>query len=108
MKKNIKFELFLVLLIVIGLFSCAKSDDSSSGSSEAAKMSTPLFDDGNYKLTALKLSIYYSNGTLYGNYTYQISHDSTVTPGYLSFLAEWSESGVYRITERAKQHLQLV
>ena len=38
MKKNIKFELFLVLLIVLSLFSCAKSDDSSSGSSEATKM----------------------------------------------------------------------
>ena len=102
MKKNTKFELFLVLLIVFSLFSCAKSDDSSSGSSEAAKMSTPLFDDGNYKLTALTQSVYLSDGTLYGNYTYQINHDTSVSPGYFGYNAEWKGSGIYRVISKGK------
>ena len=65
-------------------------------------MSTPLFSDGNYKLTALTKSVYYSNGTLYGNYTYQINHDTSVTPGYFGYAAEWKGSGVYRVTSKGK------
>lgn len=102
MKKIIKYEILFILVIVLSLLSCAKSDDSSSGSSEVTKMSTPLFDDGNYKLTSLTQSVYYSDGTLYNNYTYQINHDTSVSPGYFGYNAEWKGSGVYRVISRGK------
>ena len=102
MKKNMKYEITFILVLVFSLFSCAKSDDSSSGASEVAKMSTPLFDDGNYKLTALTQSVYLSDGTLYGNYTYQINHDTSVSPGYFGYNAEWKGSGIYRVISKGK------
>ena len=100
MKKTLHTMVFIVMVLI--LYSCAKSDDSSSGSSEATKMSSPLFDDGNYKLTALTQSVYLSDGSLYGNYTYQINHDTTVTPGYFGYGAEWKGDGVYRVTSKGK------
>ena len=87
------FSLFLI--------SCAKKENSSS-SSTASAMSSPSIADGNYKLTAAIQKVYYSNGTLYGSYTYSISHDSSVTPGYLALDMEWKGSGVYRITSKGK------
>ena len=70
-------------------------------------MSTPLVSDGTYKLTAAIQKVYYSNGTLYGSYTYSISHDSSVTPGYLALDMEWKGSGVYRITSKGKATLSV-
>ena len=68
-------------------------------------MSSPSIVDGNYKLTAAIQKVYYSNGTLYGTFTYSISHDSSVTPGYLAYVMEWKRSGVYRITSKGKATL---
>ena len=68
-------------------------------------MSTPSVPDGNYKLTAAKMLVYYSNGTLFGSFTYLITHDSSVTPGYLAYVLEWKGSGVYRITYKGKATL---
>ena len=87
------------------IISCAKESDSSSSS--ASTMSTPSIADGTYKLTAAIQKVYYSNGTLYGSYTYLISHDSSVTPGYLALDMEWKGSGVYRITSKGKATLSV-
>ena len=70
-------------------------------------MSSQSIADGNYKLTAAIQKVYYSNGTLYGSYTYSISHDSSVTPGYLALDMEWKGSGVYRITSKGKATLSV-
>ncbi|SVE08685.1 uncharacterized protein METZ01_LOCUS461539 [marine metagenome] len=85
------------------IISCAKEDGSSSSS--ASTMSTPSMDDGTYKLTATTQKVYYSNGTLFGSYTYVVSHDSSVTPGYLAYVLEWKGSGVYRVTTKGKATL---
>jgi hypothetical protein len=61
-------------------------------------MSTPSIADGNYKLTALSVIIYNSDGSNYGSGTFQVNHSSSVTPGYLGYGMSWQGSGVYRIT----------
>ena len=100
MKKNI--HIILISLFSLTFISCAKKDD---GSTTATTMSTPAVADGTYKLTAATQKVYYSNGTLYGSYTYLISHDSSVTPGYLAYVLEWKGSGVYRVTTKGKATL---
>ena len=94
------FQIFIFCFFII---SCAKEDGSSSSS--ASTMSTPSMDDGTYKLTATTQKVYYSNGTLFGSYTYVVSHDSSVTPGYLAYVLEWKGSGVYRVTTKGKATL---
>ena len=101
--KNI-LHIILISFFCLTFISCAKESGSSS-SSTATPMSTPSVPDGNYKLTAAKMSVYYSNGTLFNNYIYSISHDSSVTPGYLAYVLEWKGSGVYRITYKGKATL---
>ena len=103
MKKISNFILYCCCFSLF-LISCAKKENSSS-SSTASAMSSPSIADGNYKLTAAIQKVYYSNGTLYGSYTYSISHDSSVTPGYLALDMEWKGSGVYRITSKGKATL---
>ena len=94
------FQIFIFCFFII---SCAKEDGSSSSS--VSTMSTPAMDDGTYKLTATTQKVYYSNGTLFGSYTYVVSHDSSVTPGYLAYVLEWKGSGVYRVTSKGKATL---
>ena len=101
--KNI-LQIILISSFTFTIISCAKESGSSS-SSTTTTMSTPSIPDGNYKLTAAIQSVYYSNGTLYGNYYYSISHDSSVTPGYLAYGMEWKGSGIYRITTKGKATL---
>ena len=101
--KNI-LHIILISFFCLTFISCAKESGSSS-SSTATPMSTPSVPDGNYKLTAAKTLVYYSNGTLFGSFTYLITHDSSVTPGYLAFDMEWKGSGVYRITAKGKATL---
>ena len=94
-----KYFIPMIILSLV-LLSCAKEEVETD-----TTMSTPLVSDGTYKLTAAIQKVYYSNGTLYGSYTYSISHDSSVTPGYLAFDMEWKGSGVYRITAKGKATL---
>ena len=101
--KNI-LQIILISFFTFTIISCAKESGSSS-SSTVTTMSTPIVSDGNYKLTGTTMSVYYSNGTLYGNYYYSISHDSSVTPGYLEYVMEWKGSGIYRITSKGKATL---
>ena len=101
--KNI-LQIILICFFTFTIISCAKESGSSS-SSTVTTMSTPTVSDGNYKLTSAKMSVYYSNGTLFNNYIYSISHDSSVTPGYLAYGIEWKGSGVYRITSKGKATL---
>ena len=89
-----------MIILSLVLLSCAKEEVETD-----TTMSTPFVSDGTYKLTAAIQKVYYSNGTLYGSYTYSISHDSSVTPGYLAFDMEWKGSGVYRITSKGKATL---
>ena len=98
--KNI-LQIILISFFTFTIISCAKESGSSSSSTVTA-MSTPFVSDGTYKLTATVQSVYYSNGTLYGNYYYSISHDSSVTPGYLAYVLEWKGSGIYRVTTKGK------
>ena len=65
-------------------------------------MSTPSVSDGNYKLTAAKLAFYNSDGSHLKTYRFTISHDSSVTPGYLQTVMRWKGSGIYRVTTRGK------
>ena len=90
-----------MLILSLVLLSCAKEEETDT------TMSTPFVSDGTYKLTAAIQKVYYSNGTLYGSYTYSISHDSSVTPGYLALDMEWKGSGVYRITSKGKATLSV-
>jgi len=94
-----KYFIPMIILSLV-LLSCAKEEVETD-----TTMSTPFVSDGTYKLTAAIQKVYYSNGTLYGSYTYSISHDSSVTPGYLAFDMEWKGSGVYRITAKGKATL---
>ena len=93
--------IILISLFSLTFISCAKksSDDSSS---TTATMSTPSIADGNYKLTALSVIIYNSDGSNYGSGTFQVNHSSSVTPGYLGYGMSWQGSGVYRITTFGK------
>ena len=95
---------YLIQMIILSLvlLSCAKKEEETD-----TTMSTPFVSDGTYKLTAAIQKVYYSNGTLYGSYTYSISHDSSVTPGYLALDMEWKGSGVYRITSKGKATLSV-
>ena len=101
--KNI-LQIILISIFTFTISSCAKESDSSS-SSTATTMSTPSISDGNYKMTAIVASVYYSNGTFEGNYTFSISHDSSVTPGYLAYVLEWKGSGIFRVTTKGKATL---
>jgi len=95
--KNI-LHIILISFFCLTFISCAKESKSSS-SSTATPMSTPSIEDGNYKTSVYNIKIYYkSSGDLAQNTSYSISHDSTVTPGYLGYGMEWKGSGVYRIT----------
>ena len=105
MKKISNFILYCCCFSLF-LISCAKKENSSS-SSTASTMSSQSIADGNYKLTAAIQKVYYSNGTLYGTFTYSISHDSNVTPGYLAYFMKWKGSGVYRITSKGKATLSI-
>ena len=95
-----KYFIPMIILSLV-LLSCAKEEVET----EITIMSTPFVSDGTYKLTAAIQKVYYSNGTLYGSYTYSISHDSSVTPGYLAFDMEWKGSGIYRVTTKGKATL---
>ena len=92
-----------MIILSLVLLSCAKEEEGETDTT----MSTPFVSDGTYKLTAAIQKVYYSNGTLYGSYTYSISHDSSVTPGYLALDMEWKGSGVYRITSKGKATLSV-
>ena len=94
-----KYFIPMIILSLV-LLSCSKEETETD-----TTMSTPFVSDGTYKLTAAIQTVYYSNGTLYGSYTYSISHDSSVTPGYLALEMEWKGSGVYRITSKGKATL---
>ena len=98
--KNI-LQIILISIFAFTVISCAKESDSSS-SSTATTMSTPSIADGNYKLTALSVIIYNSDGSTYGSGTFQVNHSSSVTPGYLGYGMSWQGSGVYRITTFGK------
>ena len=97
-----KYFIPMIILSLV-LLSCAKEEEVETDTT----MSTPLVSDGTYKLTAAIQKVYYSNGTLYGSYTFSISHDSSVTPGYLALDMEWKGSGVYRITSKGKATLSV-
>jgi hypothetical protein len=97
-----KYFIPMIILSLV-LLSCAKEEEVETDTT----MSTPFVSDGTYKLTAAIQKVYYSNGTLYGSYTYSISHDSSVTPGYLALDMEWKGSGVYRITSKGKATLSV-
>ena len=94
-----KYFIPMIILSLV-LLSCSKEETETD-----TTMSTPFVSDGTYKLTAAIQTVYLSNGTLYGSYTYSISHDSSVTPGYLALEMEWKGSGVYRITSKGKATL---
>ena len=96
-----KYFIPMIILSLV-LLSCAKEEVETD-----TTMSTPFVSDGTYKLTAAIQKVYYSNGTLYGNFTYSISHDTSVTPGYLAYVMEWKGSGVYRITSKGKATLSV-
>ena len=97
-----KYFIPMIILSLV-LLSCAKEEEVETDTT----MSTPFVSDGTYKLTAAIQKVYYSNGTLYGSYTFSISHDSSVTPGYLALDMEWKGSGVYRITSKGKATLSV-
>ena len=97
-----KYFIPMIILSLV-LLSCSKEEEVETDTT----MSTPFVSDGTYKLTAAIQKVYYSNGTLYGSYTYSISHDSSVTPGYLALDMEWKGSGVYRITSKGKATLSV-
>ena len=95
-----KYFIPMIILSLV-LLSCSKEEEVETDTT----MSTPFVSDGTYKLTAAIQTVYLSNGTLYGSYTYSISHDSSVTPGYLAYVLEWKGSGVYRVTYKGKATL---
>ena len=96
--KNI-LQIILISFFTFTIISCAKDSGSSSSSSTASTpMSTPTIADGNYKLSAVSVAIYYSSGSYYWSATYTINHDTSVTPGYTGYGMAWQGSGVYRIT----------
>ena len=94
-----KYFIPMIILSLV-LLSCSREETETD-----TTMSTPFVSDGTYKLTAAIQTVYLSNGTLHGSDTYSISHDSSVTPGYLALDMEWKGSGVYRITSMGKATL---
>jgi len=102
--KNI-LHIILISLFCLTFISCAKESGSSS-SSTTATMSTPSIADGNYKMTGYVMKVYHlSSGNLAQNDFIVVSHDSTVTPGYLGYGMVWKGSGVYRMTVFGKGSL---
>ena len=99
--KNI-LQIILISFFAFTVISCAKESGSSSSSTTTTTMSTASIADGNYKLTALSVIIYNSDGSNYGSGTFQVNHSSSVTPGYLGYGMSWQGSGVYRITAFGK------
>ncbi len=95
--KNI-IHIILISFFCLTFISCAKESGSSSSSTITTTMSTASIADGNYKLTALSVIIYNSDGSNYGSGTFQVNHSSSVTPGDLVYGMSWLGSGVYRIT----------
>ena len=91
-----KYFIPMIILSLV-LLSCAKEEVETD-----TTMSIPLVSDGTYKLTAAVQSVFYSDGTHYATYTYSLSHDSSVTPGYFAYVMEWKGSGIYRITNKGK------
>ena len=96
MEDEMKYFIPMIILSLV-LLSCAKEEVETD-----TTMSTPLVSDGTYKLTAAVQSVFYSDGTHYATYTYSLSHDSSVTPGYFAYVMEWKGSGIYRITNKGK------
>ena len=96
MEDEMKYFIPMIILSLV-LLSCAKEEVETD-----TTMSTPLVSDGTYKLTAAVQSVFYSNGTHYATYTFSLSHDSSVTPGYFAYVLEWKGSGIYRITNKGK------
>ena len=92
-------QIILISFFTFTIISCAKESGSSKSSTP---MSTPSVSDGNYKLTAAKLAFYNSDGSHLKTYRFTISHDSSVTPGYLQTVMRWKGSGIYRVTTRGK------
>ena len=92
--KNI-LQIILISFFTFTIISCAKDSGSSSSSTASTPMSTPTIADGNYKLSAVSVAIYYSSGSYYGSATYTINHDTSVTPGYTGYGMAWQGSGVY-------------
>ena len=78
-----KYFIPMIILSLV-LLSCSKEETETD-----TTMSTPFVSDVTYKLTAAVQSLYYSNGAHYVTYTYSLSHDSSVTPGYLALVMEW-------------------
>ena len=101
--KNI-LQIILISFFTFTIISCAK-ESGSSKSSTPTPMSTPSVSDGNYKLTAAKLGLYYSDGSHLTTHRFTISHNSSVTPGYLQYVLRWKGSGIYRMTTRGKATL---
>ena len=97
-------QIILISFFTFTIISCAKESGSSKSSTP---MSTPSVSDGNYKLTAAKLAFYNSDGSHLKTYRFTISHDSSVTPGYLQTVMRWKGSGIYRVTTRGKATLSI-
>ena len=91
-------DIILISFVSFTIISCAKDSGSSSSSTTTATMSTASIADGNYKLSAVSQIIKYSDGSNYGSSSFQVSHDTSVTPGYMGYGMSWLGSGVYRIT----------
>ena len=73
-----KYFISMIILSLV-LLSCAKEEEAETDTT----MSTQFVSDGTYKLTAAIEKVYFSWGDLFRSYTYFITHDSSVTPGYL-------------------------
>ena len=58
--KNI-LQIILISFFTFTIISCAKDSGSSSSSTASTPMSTPTIADGNYKLSAVSVAIYYSS-----------------------------------------------
>ena len=95
--KNI-LHIILITIFSLTVISCAKKSSDDSSSTASTPMSTPTIADGNYKLSAVSVAIYYSSGSYYGSATYSINHYTSVTHGYSGYGMAWQGSGVYRIT----------
>ena len=96
--------IILVLGFSLTIISCAEKEESDD-TDDSSTMITPSIADGTYKLIAATQKTYSSNGTLGFSYAFEISHDSSVTPGYLALIMEWKGSGVYRYTLKGKATL---
>jgi len=98
-------NIILISFASFTIISCAKDSGSSSSSTTTTTMTTAAIADGNYKLSAVSEIIKYSDGSNYGSSSFQVSHDTSVTPGYMGYGMSWLGSGVYRITVFGKATL---